>query len=130
MGQVAAKQGDRVVSTDIHIEIIPGTPPAPTPIPNPFNGIIDGGVSQDVLINGKPAATKGSTATNTPPHRLQAGTSFLNPPLNQGSIETGSTTVMINGRPAARNGDKATTCNDQPAQFTGTVIAIGSVMIG
>ena len=42
----------------------------------------------------------------------------------------GSATVKINGKPAARNGDKALTCNDPADLAAGTVIAVGSVLIG
>jgi uncharacterized Zn-binding protein involved in type VI secretion len=42
----------------------------------------------------------------------------------------GSTTVMINGKQAARNGDTAMTCNDPADMPVGTVIAVGTVMIG
>ena len=37
---------------------------------------------------------------------------------------------MINGKPAARAGDKALTCNDPADLPAGTVIAVGTVMIG
>ena len=65
MANPAAKQGDQIVATDIHIVMIP-TPggPVPTPLPHPFVGQLDGSLSSDVKIEGKPAATKGSTATN------------------------------------------------------------------
>lgn len=67
MGMPAAKQGDKIVATDIHIVMIPSpTGQVPTPLPHPFNGTIDGSLSQDVKIMGKPAATANSTATNNP----------------------------------------------------------------
>lgn len=130
MGQPAAKQGDQIVATDTHIVMIP-TPggPVPTPLPHPFTGIIDGQLSGDVNIMGLPAATVGSTATNTPAHIPQGGP-FQSPPDNLGTIEIGSQTVMINGKGAARMGDTATTCNDPSDLPIGTVIAAGTVMIG
>ncbi|HEV7859442.1 MAG TPA: PAAR domain-containing protein [Pyrinomonadaceae bacterium] len=131
MGQPAAKQDDMIVATDIHIVIVPGTPPVPTPLPHPFMGVIDGALSADVKIMGKPAATVDSTATNNPSHiPTPPGTSFQNPPSNKGTIMLGSPTVKINGKMAARNGDMANTCNDPADMPLGTVIAVGTVLIG
>jgi uncharacterized Zn-binding protein involved in type VI secretion len=131
MGQPAAKQCDRVVAVDTHIVMVPGTPPVPTPLPHPFAGIISGGLSTDVKISGRPAATAGSTADNTPPHLpTTPGITFQRPPTNKATIQQGSQTVKINGKPAARTGDKALTCNDPADQPAGTVVAAGTVMIG
>src|ERR671921_1543769 len=110
MGQPAARQGDRVVAVDIHLIQPPG-PTSPVPVPHPFSGVIDGGLSTDVKIEGRAAATAQSTATNTPPHIPQGGT-FVVPPKNRATIIKGSMTVKINGKPAARAGDIALTCND------------------
>lgn len=130
MGQPAAKQGDQIMATDTHIVMIPaGTSMVPTPLPHPFTGIIDGGLSSDVKIMGKPAATVDSTATNTPPHIPQGGP-FQKSPTNKGKIIMGSTTVKINGKMAARNGDMAETCNDPADLPVGSVIAVGTVLIG
>lgn len=131
MGQPAAKQGDQIVATDTHIVIVPGSPPTPTPLPHPFVGIVNGELSSDVKIMGMPAATVGSTADNTPPHiPTLPGASFQSPPPNRGTIQVGSQTVKINGKAAARNGDTAMTCNDPTDLPVGTVIAVGTVMIG
>lgn len=133
MGQPAAKQGDRVVGTDIHIVMVPAPsgPPVPTPLPHPFTGMINGGLSSNVKIMGKPAAVVGSTANNTPAHVPTApGTTFQKPPANKATIQRGSTTVKINGKPAARTGDTALTCNDPSDSPAGTVVAVGTVMIG
>jgi uncharacterized Zn-binding protein involved in type VI secretion len=131
MGQPAAKQGDKIVATDTHVVIVPGTPPAPTPLPHPFTGIINGGLSSDVKIMGMPAAVVGSTADNMPPHiPTPPGTAFQKPPTNKGTIQMGSPTVKINGKMAARNGDMAITCNDPTDMPAGKVVAVGTVMIG
>jgi uncharacterized Zn-binding protein involved in type VI secretion len=130
MGQPAAKQGDQVIATDTHIVMIPSPGgPIPTPLPHPFTGQIDGALSSDVNIEGKPAAVQGSTATNTPSHIPQGGP-FQKPPANKGTIQLGSGTVFINGKPAARNGDIALTCNDPADLPVGQVIAVGTVMVG
>jgi uncharacterized Zn-binding protein involved in type VI secretion len=130
MGQPAAKKGDQVMATDIHIVMIPAAPsPIPTPLPHPFTGLIDGGLSSDVNIMGMPAATVDSTASATPPHVPQGGP-FQNPPGNKATIKLGSAMVKINGKMAARNGDMAQTCNDPSDLPVGTVMAVGTVMIG
>jgi uncharacterized Zn-binding protein involved in type VI secretion len=121
MGQAAAKKGDRVTATDQHV-VTPGN----AMISFPFNGVIDGEVSPNVNFDGRPAATVGSTATNTPPHTG----AFAKPPSNRGLVLRGSGTVNINGRPAARNGDPALTCNDPVDLPVGQVVASGSVNIG
>lgn len=131
MGQPAAKQGDQVMATDTHIIMIPAPPgpPVPTPLPHPFVGVIDGSLSSDVKIMGMPAATVDSTASNTPPHIPQGGP-FQKPPSNKATIKMGSTTVKINGKMAARSGDTAMTCNDPSDLPVGTVMAVGTVLIG
>ena len=129
MGMPAAKQGDKVTAIDTHL--IQPPPPAVSPIatPMPFDGMIDGGLSANVKIMGMPAATQDSMATNLPPH-IPTGGTFVKPPSNKGTILVGSPTVKINGKPAARNGDKAMTCNDPADLPVGTVVAVGTVLIG
>jgi uncharacterized Zn-binding protein involved in type VI secretion len=128
MGQPAAKQGDRITGVDIHIILVPAVVPVPTPVPHPFAGVIDGGLSGNVKVMGQPAATVGSTATNQP--HIPIGGSFSKPPTNRGTIITGSGTVLINGKPAARNGDTALTCNDPVDLPNGTVVSVGTVLVG
>jgi uncharacterized Zn-binding protein involved in type VI secretion len=129
MGQPAAKQNDQITALDIHIILVPAVVPVPTPVPHPFIGIIDGNLSGNVNVMGQPAATVGSTATNQPPH-IPIGGPFQKPPTNKGQIIAGSATVKINGKPAARNGDTAMTCNDPVDLPGGTVVSVGTVMIG
>lgn len=131
MGQAAAKQGDKVQATDMHMVVVPGPPPQSLLLPNPFSGTIDGGLSSNVNIDGKPAAVVGSSASNTPAHIVPPpGTNFVKPPLNKGTIFMGSQTVFINAKPAARNGDTVVTCNDPADLPNGKIIAVGTVMIG
>jgi uncharacterized Zn-binding protein involved in type VI secretion len=130
MGLPAAKQGDKIIAVDIHIIMIPSPGgPIPTPLPHPYAGIINGNLSQDVKIMGLPAATVDSTASNLPPHIPQGGP-FQKPPSNKATIKMGSATVKINGKMAARNGDTAMTCNDPSDMPVGTVISVGTVLIG
>ncbi len=131
MGNPAAKQGDQIIATDIHIVMIPAPPgpPVPTPLPHPFVGMLNGNLSSDVKIMGMPAATVGSTADNVPPHIPQGGP-FQNPPNNKGEIKMGSMTVKINGKGAARMGDLTQTCGDPAPNMAANLIAVGTVMIG
>jgi uncharacterized Zn-binding protein involved in type VI secretion len=127
MGTPAAKQGDRVVATDIHLIQPPG-PSSPVPVPHLFNGVINAGCVATVLIEGMPAAVVGSIAFNQP--HLPIGGTFVVPPRNQGRIIRGSATVLIGGLSAARSGDPALTCNDPVDAPVGSVVATGTVTIG
>ena len=130
MSGPAAKQGDKILGTDTHVLMVPSPGgPIPTPTPMPFTGQLDGSLSSDVMVDGRPAATKGSTASNTPAHVPTAGP-FQTPPSNKGTVSAGSATVWIDGRSAARCGDGATTCNDPVDAAAGTVIAGGTVLVG
>jgi uncharacterized Zn-binding protein involved in type VI secretion len=130
MGQPAAKEGDQVMATDTHIVMIPSpSGQVPTPLPNPFSGKLDGELSSDVKIEGKAAAVKGSTATNSPAHVPSGGT-FQKTPADKGTVHMGSSSVKINGKAAARNGDKVMTCNDPSDLPIGTIMASGTVTIG
>jgi len=130
MGMPAAREGDKVSATDIHIVMIPSPGgPVPTPLPHPFMGTLDGSLSGDVTIEGKAAATVGSTATNTPSH-VPSGGPFQKPPGNKATVLQGSATVFINGKPAARVGDPALTCNDPADAPLGAIVSGGQVLIG
>jgi uncharacterized Zn-binding protein involved in type VI secretion len=133
MGQPAIKQGDQMTATDMHVVLVPSaTGPTPTPLPHPFNGTVTGNLSPDVRVNGRPAATVGSTAVNTPPHTpTPPGTGFQTAPTNQGTITSGSSSVRINGKPATRVGDQAQTCADPaPNPAAQLVTADNTVLIG
>ncbi len=132
MGAPAAKQGDQVVAVDMHIVMVPSPGgPVPTPLPHPFSGLLDGNLSSNVKIQGQPAATVGSSASNQPPHLpTPPGTSFQIPPTNKGTITMGSSTVLINQKPAARAGDPVQTCADPAPNPAGKVIAVSTVLIG
>jgi uncharacterized Zn-binding protein involved in type VI secretion len=124
MPQPAARQGDPVVGTDIHIVMVPSISGAvPVPTPHPFSGQLLDGLSSDVLINGRPAAVMGSGAQNQPPHLPIGGPSFQIPPTNSGTVIAGSVTVLVNGKPLARLGDQVSTCNDPVPAPTSTIVA-------
>ena len=133
MGLPAAKENDQVIGVDIHIVMVPVplSPPVPTLLPHVFSGKLDGGLSSDVNIMGKPAATVDSTATNSPSHiPTPPGVSFQSPPANKGTVMLGSQTVKINGKGAARMGDLVKTCNDPADAPVSQIIATGTVFIG
>lgn len=132
MGPFAATANHTVTAVDTHIVLVPSPGgPIPTPLPHPFNGLLDGGLVSTVKINGQPAAVAGSTARNRPPHLpTPPGTAFQTPPANQGTVFQGSTTVRIGGQAAARAGDPVTTCNDPADLPIGRIVAAGTVRIG
>jgi uncharacterized Zn-binding protein involved in type VI secretion len=123
MTKPAAKADDTIVGIDTHL--LNGSP---TPLP--FQGIIDGNLSPNVLVQHKQAAMVDSTATNTPPHVPPPGKTFDKPPSNRGVIVSGSGTVIINDRAAARHGDTANTCNDPTDQQVGKVVTVSTVLVG
>lgn len=130
MGMPAAKQGDKVIGVDTHVVMIPSPGgPVPTPMPMPFSGQLTTKLSGNVLIERKPAATKGSVADNLPPH-VPAGGPFQKPPSNKASVKKGSGKVLINGKQAARTGDPADTCSDPADAPNGTLIGSGTVFVG
>lgn len=129
MGMPAAKEGDPIVAIDMHVVLVPGSPPLI--LPHPFAGKLNGGLSSNVKVMGKRAATVGSTADNSPAHTpTSPGSAFQTAPANKGTVKVGSATVKINGKAAARNGDVAETCNDPVDLPVGSVVAAGTVMIG
>lgn len=132
MGQPAAKAGDRIVATDTHIVMVPTAAGlVPVPLPHPFDGDIDAGLSSNVKVMGSYAAIVGSTATNAHAHPpTSPGTSFQRAPSNAGRIKVGSASVRINGKAAARNADIAETCNDPQDLPVGVVQAHGTVYFG
>jgi uncharacterized Zn-binding protein involved in type VI secretion len=132
MGQPAAKQNDQVVGIDIHIVMVPSASgQVPTPLPHPFSGPLESGLSPDVTIEGLPAATVGSVATNRPPHvPTPPGVAFQAPPANRGPVTTGSVTVSINGKAAARAGDVVDTCDDIGNPAESKIVAASTVLVG
>jgi uncharacterized Zn-binding protein involved in type VI secretion len=129
-GFPAAREGDKVVGIDTHIVMIPSPGgPVPTPIPMPFAGGLNGGLSKKIFVDDMAAATKDSTADNQVKH-MPVGGPFQKPPADKATVNAGSATVMIDDKPAARMGDTAITCNDPADAPNGTVIAVGTVFIG
>lgn len=132
MGAPIARADDQVVATDTHIVMVPAGPSLiPTPLPHPFTGRLDGGLSTSVKANGRAVATVDSTATNQPAHiPTPPGTAFQAPPGNRATVTLGSQTVRVGGKAVARAGDVAKTCNDPTDLPVGTVVAAGTVLVG
>ncbi len=130
MGQPAAKKGDQVMGVCTHKVMVPSPPgPVPTPLPHPFVGIFDNGLSSDVKIMGQAAATMDSEASNTPQHiPTPPGTTFQFPPNNKAKVTMGSATVKINGKGIARAGDMAESCDEM--KVPAKIIAVSTVMAG
>ena len=131
-GKQMAAQDDRVMGMDVHIMVIPSGPSTTTsPLPHPFVGKLDDGLSDDVSIGDKKAAAKGSKAKHDDPTHMQLpGTiKFQNNPKKEGEVTGGtSSTVKIDGKEAAVIGSLVTTCNDIGARNNSTVIAAGAGM--
>ncbi len=131
-GKQMAAQDDRVMGMDVHIMVIPSGPSTTTaPLPHPFIGKLDDGLSDDVSIGDKKAAAKGSKAKHDDPTHIQLpGTiKFQNSPKKEGEVTGGtSSTVKIDGKEAAVIGSLVTTCNDIGARNNSTVIAAGAGM--
>lgn len=131
-GKQMAAQDDRVMGMDVHIMVIPSGPSTTTsPLPHPFIGKLDDGLSDDVIIGDKKAAVKGSKAKHDDSTHMQLpGTiKFQNNPKKEGEVTGGtSPTVKIDGKEAAVIGSLVTTCNDIGARNNSTVIAAGAGM--
>ena len=131
-GKQMAAQDDRVMGMDVHIMVIPsGSSTTTAPLPHPFIGKLDDGLSDDVSIGDKKAAVKGSKAKHDDPTHMQLpGTiKFQNSPKKEGGVTGGtSSTVKIDGKEAAVIGSLVTTCNDIGARNNSTVIAVGAGM--
>ncbi|MBN2440532.1 MAG: hypothetical protein JXJ04_04285 [Spirochaetales bacterium] len=129
-----AKKDDQVVGVDMHDIKVPtnsGLQTIPM-IPHPYLGKLADKLSQDVTINDKAAATKGSKSKfDTPGHIcMPPGVKFKKNPNNEGEVSSGTVSnVQINGKDAAVLGSMVKTCNDPQPQETCTIIAVGAPVI-
>jgi uncharacterized Zn-binding protein involved in type VI secretion len=101
-------------------------------IPHPYTGKLVDKLSQDVMINDKPAATKGSKSKfDTPGHIcMPPGVKFKKNPNNEGEVSSGTVSnVKINDKEAAVLGSMVKTCNDPQPQETCTIIAVGAPVV-
>ncbi len=126
MGVPAAVVGDQITGICVGHQIIgPLGNPLPAP-PLPFMAAITTGVAPTVLIGGKPAAVVGAGGMCVPPHvGLHASDPFLAPPLQQGTVVSGSPTVFAEGKPLATMSSSCTMCMG-PAS---TLVATGATVL-
>ena len=100
---------------DVHLTMIP--PGVPTPLPNPFMGMVLDMfawlpfIGATVMINGLPAAQAGTEVKAIPPHLPLAGPFAPPLPGNEGEIFMGSATVVVDGAPQARMGVPVLSCH-------------------
>lgn len=113
----AGKHLDTVMGIDTHIVAIP-TPvgaPVPTPMPNPYVGIVMEPldyapvVGATVLINGLPRAQAGTGSIQISPH-LPLGGPLVPPPTGEGEVFMGSMTVALDGDAQSFLGMPVLTC--------------------
>jgi uncharacterized Zn-binding protein involved in type VI secretion len=129
VGQPAAVMGDRITGTCAIHQIPNPSSGAPQPSgPLPFSSPLLQALCTRVMIGGKPAATAGSSGTNTPPHiGLHPSDPFLVPTNQVGNVVAGSNSVFFEGKPAARTGASCTMCGGAPGQLVGSA---ATVLIG
>ncbi|ATB35060.1 hypothetical protein CYFUS_000472 [Cystobacter fuscus] len=134
---------DPVLGLDIHIVLMP-TPagPVPTPIPQPFVGLVFDPVGLAmgaamgmalgsgpglVLVNNLPVTNAGTAVTNllTLPHLPVPGVAFAKgKPGNDAELFFGSLNVSLGGSLGVRLGDIALSCSDPVRLPTSLVLAI------
>lgn len=134
---------DPVVGLDIHLVLVP-TPagPVPTPVPQPFVGLVRdfmglavgtavgmalGSGPGVVLVNCLPVTNGGTAVTNLPilPHLPAPGVAFARGrPHNDAELIFGSKDVSLGGSLGVRLGDIALSCSDPVRLPTSLVLAI------
>jgi len=121
---------DQVVGIDKHDIEVPtpkGLQTVPM-IPHPYIGKLCDKLSQNVKINNRATATKGSKSKTNPPMHLPMppGVKFTKTPNNEGEVTGGTIpNVKVNNKEIAVLGSMVTTCNDPMPQETCKIIAIG-----
>ena len=143
---LAATMLDPVLGLDIHIELVPAPPgpPVPTPIPNPFVGIVfdpigtiaglliqnawaavtGGAQSGPAVIGVLPIANTGTECEGFGHILIPPGVSWAVPPANDATIVTGSETVTAMGSSLSRGLDLAMSCSEPVRLPTSIVMAL------
>ncbi|MCY7418783.1 MAG: hypothetical protein LH650_09855 [Chloroflexi bacterium] len=117
----AIVMGDKVTGM-CPLHQIPGPVGNPQPgPPMPFSASLTMGLCPTVLIGGKPGAVVGASGLNMPPHvGLHPADPFMVPPMQVGTVVSGSPTVMFGGQPAV-NATASATCCMSPGSLVPTV---------
>jgi uncharacterized Zn-binding protein involved in type VI secretion len=113
------------------MQIPSGTGTAVVPLPHPYIGKLADKLSEDVKINNKNAATKGSKSKHDDAMHMQLpGTiKFVKNPNKEGEVTNGTgKKLKINGKEAAVIGSTVTTCNDMGMKDNSTILAVGASM--
>ena len=123
----AAKFFDPVVGIDVHLVLVP-TPagPVPTPLPHPFVGIVFDpigaavgaaigavlGGGGPVFVQGLPCGNTGTDVKGYPHFPTPPGVAPApaDPPANEGTLVTGSTSVKFMGSSESRITSMVSTC--------------------
>ncbi|MDY6970092.1 MAG: PAAR domain-containing protein, partial [Spirochaetota bacterium] len=105
--------------------------PVPTPIPNPYIGLLKEELSTDVTCNNRAVGTKGSKSkpAGTGHIIMPPGTSFHKQPSNEGEVTLGTVpSVKVNGKEVAVLGSKVKTCADPADMENCSIFALGAAV--
>lgn len=129
MGGPAVVAGDKIMGMCAGHQI-PGPLGAPMPgPPMPVSAPLTMGLATTVTIGGVPAAVRGSSGYNTPPHvGLHPSDPKMAPPTQEAQVVAGSSSVTFDGQAAAYSGCTVSACMAASPQVvgTGTTVIIGS----
>jgi uncharacterized Zn-binding protein involved in type VI secretion len=89
--------------------------PQPSPAPLPFSSPLLMGLEPTVTIGGKAVAVMGSNGLCTPPHvGLHPSDPFMAPPMQKGTVLSGSPTVTAGGKAIATTDSQVAMCMQAP----------------
>jgi len=119
MGKPAAKLGDQVVGTDIHIVMVPSSGgPVPTPMSFPSTAASSRGAVR--RTDRRQACRRAWQRRDEPATSRSNWRNIPASPDNRGTLIAIGPLVLVNGKPLAKAGDKVLTCNDPAPAPVGT----------
>lgn len=114
---IAAKHMDPIMGVDTHIVMIPSPAgPIPTPLPNPYVGMVMDPfdyiplLGGSIYINGMMRAQAGTGGIAMVPH-LPLGGPLVPPPTNESEVFMGSATVLSEDEPQSLLGMMVLSCS-------------------